>query len=202
MQSLLKMLVVVIFVISTLAFGVSLMFVYTTKSAQNDVSKKLSEMKNKTSQATAKLKELTDARGKGGLAEQGIEFLEGEVGKSTNANERRETKEYPEMLLALTTQYSQDQTKFQKTEEENLKAGERTLADKQRTLKDLRTKVQQARVERDKAAADIKALEAQKVELRNRTSQSTILLSDVRRRHEEVTAQIEAAKKASAGASR
>jgi len=200
MQSFLKVLTVVIFVVSTLCFGLSLMFAYQ-KSGPYDPAKKLAEMKTKNSTEAAKLKELTEARANAKETDQGIEYFESELGKSKNANERRETKEYPEMQLQLANAFGVDRARLEKTEEDNLKAGERTLAEKQRSLKELRGKVQAANVERNKAKADIESLEAQKKELLNRTAQSAIALDDARNRHDEVAKQLDAAKKASTGAS-
>jgi len=195
MQSILKGMVIVIFVFSVMTFGFALMVGY---SSHYDVGKKLSDVRSKVGQATALLKEKTEARNNAKENEQGIEYWKTEAGKAKNANDRREAKEYPDLMLALTTQYAQDNAKFQKIEEENIKAGEKTLAEQQRSLKELRVKVQQARVERDKARADIEGLEAQKKELLNRTAQATILLTDVQKRNQEVGAQLESAKKASA----
>jgi len=148
MQSILKGLVVVIFVFSVMTFGFALMVGY---SSHYDVAKRLSEMKSKVNQATTLLKEKTDARNGAKEADQGAEYWKGEAGKATKANDRREKTEYPELMQALTTQFSQDNAKFQKIEEENIKAVEKTLNEKQKTLKELRVKVQQARIERDKA---------------------------------------------------
>jgi len=196
MQSILKGLVIVIFVFSVMTFGFALMVGY---SSHYDVSKKLADVRSKVSQASTLLKEKTEARAGAKESEQGAEYWKGEAGKAKNANDRREKTEYPELMLGLTTQFSQDNAKFQKIEEENLKASEKTLADQQRTLKELRTKVQQARVERDKARTDIEGLEAQKKELLNRNAQASILLADVQKRNLEVGVQLEAAKKASGG---
>jgi hypothetical protein len=193
MQSILKGLVIVIFVFSVLMLGSSLMAAYTWR----DTGKELSEIRGKVQKAETRKKELAEARAGVTEAEQGLEYWEREYGKSKNANDRRETKDYPELLQGLTATYAQDKTKFDKSEEENIKAGERSLAEKLRTLKDMRVKVQQARVERDKAKADIDALEAQKKELLNRTAQETILLEDFRKRHQEVGDQL---KKVGAGA--
>jgi chromosome segregation ATPase len=201
MQSFLKVLTILIFVFSTLVFGVTLMFVYAATGPQNDVHKKLAEIKRENQQDATKLKELTEARGGAKEADQGIEYWEGELGKAQNANKRREEKEYPDLMQGLTTKFGQDKGKFDKTEEENIKAAAQTLNDKQKTLRDMRVKVQQARVEHQKAKNDIEGLEAQKKELLNRTAQSTILLDDVRKRHQEVTAQLDSAKKASPGTS-
>jgi hypothetical protein len=196
MQSILKGMVIVIFVFSVMTFGFALMVGY---SSHYDVAKKLSDVRSKVSQATTLLKEKTEARSGAKESEQGLEYWKGEAGKAANANKRREETEYPALMTALTTQFAQDNTKFQKIEEENVKASEKTLAEQQRSLKELRTKVQQARVERDKARADIAALEEQKKELLNRNAQATILLTDVQKRNQEVGAQLEAAKKASGG---
>jgi len=193
MQSILRGLVVVIFVISITTFGFALMIGYTNR----DLSKQVADLKSQVGKATAKKAELKEARANAKESEQGLDYWVSEYGKSKNANDRRETKEYPELMQALTAQYAQDRAKFEKTEEENIKAGERTLAEKQRNLKELRIKVQQARVERDKARVDIEGLEAQKKELLNRTAQASILLEDVRRRNQEVAAQLEGAKRAS-----
>ena len=189
MQSILKGLVIVIFVFSILMLGSSLMAAYTWR----DTGKELSEIRGKVQKAETRKKELAEARSGVTEAEQGLEYWEREYGKAKNANDRRETKDYPELMQALTATFAQDKTKFDKSEEENIKAGERTLAEKQRTLKDMRVKVQQARVERDKARADIDALEAQKKELLNRTAQETNLLEDVRKRHQEVGDQLKKA---------
>jgi len=196
MQSILKGMVIVIFVFSVMTFGFALMVGY---SSHYDVAKKLADVRSKVGQASTLLKEKTEARSGAKESEQGVEYWKGEAGKAKNANDRREKTEYPELMTALTTQFGQDNAKFQKIEEENVKASEKTLAEQQRSLKELRTKVQQARVERDKARADIEALEAQKKELLNRNAQATILLSDVQKRNQEVGAQLEAAKKASGG---
>ena len=193
MQSILKGLVIAIFVFSVLMFGTSLMAAYTYR----DTGKELSEVKSQVQKAEAKKKELSEARAGAKEADQGVEYWEGEYGKAKNANNRRETKDYPDLMTSLTTAYAQDRTKFEKTEEENIKAGERALAEGQLTLKGLRTKVQQARVERDKAKADIDELEAQKKELLNRVAQETNLLEDVRKRNDEVGEQL---KRANTGA--
>src|SRR5687768_10452099 len=174
MQSILKGLVIVIFVFSVLMLGSSLMAAYTWR----DTGKELSEIRAKVQKADTRKKELAEARSGVTEAEQGLEYWEREYGKSKNANDRRESKDYPELLQSLTATFALDKTKFDKSEDENIKAGERLLAEKLRTLKDMRVKVQQARVERDKAKADSDALEAQKKELLNRTAQVTILLED------------------------
>jgi len=194
MQSILKGLVVVIFVFSVMTFGFALMVGY---SAHYDVGKRLSEVRSKVTQASAMLTEKTDARNGAKEADQGIEYWKREAGKAKKANERRETTEYPEAMQRLTTQFAQDNTKFLKIEEENIKSLDKTLNDKQVSLKDLRVKVQQARIERDKALEENDALEAQKKELLNRTAQTTILLTDLQKRNQEVGAQLESAKKAS-----
>ena len=196
MQSILKGMVVVIFVFSVMTFGFALMVGY---SSHYDVGKRLSDVRSKASQAATLLKEKTEARSGAKESDQGIEYWKGEAGKAKNANDRRETREYPDLMLGLTTQFSQDNAKFQKIEEENIKASEKTLAEQQRSLKELRTKVQQARVERDKARTDIEGLEAQKKELLNRNAQASILLADVQNRNQEVGVQLDAAKKASGG---
>jgi len=202
MQSILKVLAVAIFVFATLSFGVSLMVLYISKAPQYDLAKQLADFRSKNSQEAAKLKELTEARSNAKESDQGIEYWEAELGKSTNANERRETKEYPELQLALANSYGVDRTKLEKTEDDNYKAHAATLAEKQNKLKDLIGKVQQARVEREKAKADIEALEKQKKELLNRTAQAAIALDDARKRHDEVAKQLETVRQASAGASR
>jgi superfamily II RNA helicase len=194
MQSLLKGLVVVIFVCSMMTLGVSLMTAYSHR----DLAKQVSEMRSKVQQAQTKLNELTVLRPNAPEAQQGVEYWEAELGKFRNANKRREEKEYPDMLLGASTRYAQERSEFDKVQEENIKAGEKQLAEKQKQLRDLVVKVEQARVEHAKAKTDIEALEGQKKELINRTTQSTILLDDVRRRHQEVGEQLEAAKKSSA----
>lgn len=194
MQSILKGLVVVIFVFSVMTFGFALMVGY---SSHYDVAKKLSEVRSKVSQATKLLEEKTSARNGAKEADQGIEYWKGEAGKATKANDRDEKEKYPAAMLSLTTQFAQDNAKFQKIEEENIKSAEKTLKEKQITLKELRVKVQQARIERDKAREEIDGLEAQKKELLNRTAQTSILLADVAKRNQEVGAQLDAAKKAS-----
>jgi len=202
MQSILKGLTIAIFGLSTLSLGVSLMALYITKSPQNDLNKQLAEYRSKNTQEATKIKELTDARGNAKESEQGIEYFEAELGKSTNANERRETKEYPEAALQLANQFGVDRSKLEKTEDDNLKARAATLAEKQSKLKDLVGKVKQARVERDKAKTDIEALEAQKKELLNRTAQAAIALEDARKRQDEVAKQLESARRATSGATR
>ena len=195
MQSILKGLVIVIFVVSVMTFGVSLMIGYSGR----DLAKQAAAKRQEVSAAEKRKKELSEARNNTPESEQGIEYWETELGKAKNGNKTKEEKLYPELMQNLTAAYAQDRTKFEKSAEENIKAGERILAEKQRGLKDLRVKVQQARVERDKATADIKELESQKKELLNRTAQETILLDDVRKRHQEVGSQLDAAKTAAGG---
>lgn len=195
MQSILKGLVVVLFVISVMTFGVSLMVGYSGR----DLAKQAAAKKQEVAAAEKKKKELSEARQGAPESEQGIEYWEAEWKKSANSNKTKDEKLYPELMQNLTAAYAQDRTKFDKSEEENLKTGERILAEKQRGLKELRVKVQQARVEHDKAMVDIKELENQKKELLNRTAQEKILLEDVRDRHQEVGKQLEAAKSAAGG---
>jgi hypothetical protein len=196
MQSILKGLVVVIFVFSVMTFGFALMVGY---SSHYDVSKKLSEVRSKVSQASAMLTEKTEARGGNTRdADNGIEFWKREAGKAKNANDRDEQTKYPALMEGLTTQFAQDNTKLQKVVEENIKGAEKSLNEKQKSLKELRIKVQQARIERDKAREEIEGLEAQKKELLNRTAQTSILLVDLQKRNQEVGAQLDAAKKAPA----
>ena len=195
MQSILKGLVIVIFVISVMTFGFSLMIGYSGR----DLAKQAAAKRQEVSAAEKRKKELSEARNNTPESEQGIEYWETELGKARNGNKTKEEKLYPELMQNLTAAYAQDRTKFEKSADENIKAGERILAEKQRGLKDLRVKVQQARVERDKATTDIKELEIQKKELLNRTAQETILLDDVRKRHQEVGSQLDSAKTAAGG---
>jgi hypothetical protein len=195
MQSILKGLVVVVFVVSVMTFGVSLMVGYSGR----DLAKQAAAKKQEVAAAEKKKKELSEARQGAPESEQGIEYWEAEWKKSANSNKTKDEKLYPELMQNLTAAYAQDRSKFDKSEEENIKTGERILAEKQRGLKELRVKVQQARVEHDKAMADIKELENQKKELLNRTAQEKLLLDDVRDRHQEVGKQLEAAKSAVGG---
>jgi hypothetical protein len=195
MQSILKGLVVVVFVVSVMTFGVSLMVGYSGR----DLAKQAAAKKQEVAAAEKKKKELSEARQGAPESEQGIEYWEAEWKKSANSNKTKDEKLYPELMQNLTAAYAQDRSKFDKSEEENIKTGERILAEKQRGLKELRVKVQQARVEHDKAMADIKELENQKKELLNRTAQEKLLLDDVRDRHQEVGKQLEAAKSAAGG---
>ncbi len=67
MQSILKGLVVVIFVISMTTFGFALMIGYTNR----DLSKQVSDVKSQVTKATAKKTELKDARPGAKESEQG-----------------------------------------------------------------------------------------------------------------------------------
>jgi chromosome segregation ATPase len=187
-----KVLVVVIFAMSISALGFSTMVAYTNR----DLSKRNSEVKREVGELQTLKKKLSEANNQAKVSDQGVEFWQVEFGKASKANDRAEKTEIPEKLESANRQFAQERTKFEKSEEDNIKAGERTLTEKLRSAKDLRGKVESAQKARDEAKKEIDEQEKVKRDLRNRLQQTLHTLDDVRKRRQELADQVQKTKTA------
>jgi chromosome segregation ATPase len=191
MQTVLRALVLVIFAMSIFLLSFSVMVSYTYR----DLQKRNSAIKTENGQLATRLKELTEARQGAKEQDQGIEFWSTELGKAKNANDRVETKDIPAAMEDLNRKLGQDREALEKTEEENIRYGERIVTEKLRAAKDLRTKVEEARVTREKSKKENDDQEKLKRELQNRLIQAEHKLADLKARKESLDRQLSTAKK-------
>ena len=187
MRKIMAPLVILNMMLAMAFLGFAIMVSYSgnfkADARRGSLQKQVTELK-------ARKDKLEKAANNAPLREQGVEFLEQEVGKSGNLLKDIEPKRLSVAREELNKNLADLRRNLTESSEKNDKAASQELAEKLRNEKELRQKVEQFKKEVAAARQLNEEREAKKVELTNQQTQQGQLLEVARGRAEQVSAMV------------